>query len=516
MKKVNPKGLFGGKRGITAVWAFFLMAAVCGTVFAAPGRDRAGSSGPKDELVAGLTLLSTAIDPMLANSSITSSIGRHIFNTLVAYDDNNRVVGQIATGWTRPNDVTWEFTVNMTPYKFHNGDPLTMADIVFSLERCYDIPQAMDFFSGIKSVNGQGNKLTIVTTVPDNGLIYDLTNIVITSKKAVTAAGNNWGQIAVGTGPYRLVNFIPSNEVVLERWDAHPSLRPAIRKLTFRSVSDPTSRYIGIENGDFDFVDTVQSVGDIRRAQNNPNLNAQIVKTLGMRFMAVNASKAPFNNPLVREALQYTIDRASIISLLNGIDEPANTMISGALPAHSNVAIGQFDPSRAKALLTQAGYPNGFRTTLWIYNDSWKTIAEMMQSVLAQAGITVTIEQYQIGAFFELLDAGEHMMLLGSQTADAYAVASLNMYYNTEFFGSAGNFGFYANPEVMTLINQALATPDPEEEIRLSRRIQEVVAKDNPYYPISYTSDCRATVKNLKGYEFYINGQWYLGNAYFE
>ncbi|MDR2028220.1 MAG: ABC transporter substrate-binding protein [Treponema sp.] len=495
-----------------------LILLIAGAAFAGGqgGSAQAGSGGPKDTMVAGLAGLSTAIDPMLANFSNVTSIGKHIYNTLLAYDDNNRVVGQIATSWTRPDALTWEFTVDTASYKFQTGDPLTMEDIIFSLERCRTIPHAMDYVDGVISIRAEGNKLILKTDAPNNGLLYKLTSVVITSKKAVEAAGDNWGQIAVGTGPYKLVSFIPSNEVVIERWDGHPSLKPAIRKITFRAINDPTSRYIGIENGEFDFVDQVTGVGDIRRARANTKLNAEIVKTLGMRFMAVNASKAPFDNPLVREALQYTIDRASIISLLNGIDEPANTMISGVLPAHSDVQIGQFDPARAKQLLAQAGYPNGFSTSLWIYSDAWKTIAEMMQAVLAQAGITVTIEQYQIGAFFELLDAGEHFMLLGNQTAEPYAVTSLEMYYSSDFFGSSGNFGFYTNPRAMDLIRQALATMDPEEEIRLSRQIQEVVAKDSPYYPISYTADCRVVVKNLKGYKYYTYSQWYFGDAYFE
>ncbi|GHU08442.1 diguanylate phosphodiesterase [Spirochaetia bacterium] len=504
---------------IAASMAFLIAA----SVFAGGGSAQSSASSAgnrngraKDELVGAVSSLSTAVDPMLANFSSASSIGRHIYDYLVDYDDNNRVIGKIATSWTRPDNLTWEFTINTAPYKFHNGDPLTMDDILFSVQRCFDIPQAMNFIKDVASVSVNGNKLIIKTTEPSNGLVYSMVGLVITSKKAVQAAGEQWGQIAVGTGPYRLASFIPSNEVVLERWDAHPSLKPAIRKITLRAVTDPTSRYIGIENGEFDFVDTVTTAGDIRRAQANTNLNTQIMQTLGMRFMAVNASKAPFNNPLVREALQYTIDRASIISLHNGIDTPANTMISGSLPQHSDVKIGEFDPAKARQLLTQAGYPNGFSTTLWIYNDSWKTIAEMMQAVLAQAGITVTIEQFQIGAFFERLDAGQHSMLLGSQTADPYAVASLNMYYNNEFFGSAGNFGFYSNPQAMALIRQALATPDAEEEIRLSRQVQELVAKDNPYYPISYSSECRVTVKGLKGYKFYNTSQWYFGDASFE
>lgn len=476
----------------------------------------AAAEEPKDELVVGLSGLHTAIDPILANFNTVSSIGNHIFNTLVKYDMDNRVVPDIATEWSHPDDLTWTFTLNLEGYMFHNGDPLTMDDVIFSINRCFDIPQGMDYVAGITEVVGEGNVLTIKTEAPNNKLIHDFTSLVIVNQKVIEEAGENWGQTAIGTGPFKLVSFIPSNEAVIERWDDHPSLKPALRKITFRAVSDATSRYIGIENGEFGFVDTISGAGDIKRAQENDQLHTEIVKTLGMRFMAVNASRAPFDNPLVREALQYVIDRASIISLGNGIDEPANTMISKALPAHSDVEIGGFDPEQAKALLAEAGYPDGFDTTLWIYSDSWKIIAEMMQAVLAEANIRVTIEQYEIGAFFDLLDKGEHMMLLGSQTASPYAVGSLNMYYNSEFFGSAGNFGFYKNEEAMELIQKALATPDPEEEIAMSKQIQETVAKDNPYYPISYTSDCRAVVKNLKGYEFYPNSQWYLGNAYFE
>lgn len=476
----------------------------------------ASLAAPKDELVVGLSGLRTAIDPVLANFNSVSSIGKHIFNTLVKYDMDNRVVPDVAAEWSRPDDLTWQFTVDVDAYKFHTGDPLTMDDVVFSIARCFDIPQALDYVAGIADITYEGNVLTIKTETPNNKLLHDLTSLVIVSEKVITEAGENWGQTAVGTGPYKLVSFIPSNEVVVERWEDHPSLKPAIRKITFRAVSDPTSRYIGIENGEFGFVDQVSGAGDIARATQNDKLHAEIIETLGMRFMAVNASKAPFDNPKVREALQYIIDRESIISLGNGIDKPANTMISEALPAHSDVQIGQFDPEQAKALLAEAGYPDGFDTTLWIYAESWKTIAEMMQAVMAQAGITVTIEQYEIGAFFDLLDKGEHMMLLGSQTASPYAIGSLNMYYSSDFFGSSGNFGFYVNEAAAELINKALATPDADEEIALSKQVQEIVAKDNPYYPISYTSDCRVTVKELKGCEFYPNSLWYLGNAYFE
>lgn len=475
------------------------------------------SGGAKDELVGGLTGLSTSIDPMLANFNNVSAIGRHIYNTLVAYDMDSKIVPEMATEWTRPDDVTWQFTVDLDSYKFHNGDPVTMDDVVFSIKRCLDIPQAMDYVDGVADVTGEGNTLTITTKQPSNKLIHGLASIVITSKKAVEEAGENWGQIAVGTGPYKLTNFIASNEVVIERWDEHPSLKPAIRKMTFRAIADSTSRYIGIENGDLDFVDRIDGAGDIARAQENAKLTTEIVETYGLRFMAVNSQKEPFNKAEVREAMQYTIDRSSIIELVNGIDKPANTMISGVLPAHNpDVKVGEFDLEKAKQMLADAGYPNGFETTLWIYNDNWKSIAELMQAVMGQIGIKVTIEQYEIGTFFEMLDKGEHMMLLGSQTASPYAISSLDLYYNDTNFGSSGNFGFYSNPEAIELINKALATPDEAEEIKLSKEVQQVVAQTNPYFPISYNSDAMVVVNNLKGYKFYSNSLWSFTEAYFE
>lgn len=481
------------------------------------GGGAAASPRAKDEMVAGIAGLSTAIDPMLANYYSTSSIGLHIYNTLVAYDKDSNIIPEMASEWSRTDDLTWEFTVELDQYKFHNGDPVTMDDVVFSVERCLEIPQAMDFVSGVASVTGEGNTLTVKTEAPNNKLIHGFTNIVITSKKAVTEAGDNWGQTAVGTGPYKLVSFVPSNEAVIERWDEHPNLKPALRKITFRAIADSTSRYIGIENGDLDFVDRVMGAGDIGRAQSNENLNTEIVHTFGLRFMAVNAQKEPFNHPNVREALQYTIDRPSLIELTNGIDQPANTMLSGVLAAHNaDVTVGELDLDKAKALLAEAGYANGFDTTLWIYNDSWKSTAELMQAMLAQVGVKVTIEQYEVGAFFDLVDKGQHMMLLGSQTASPYYVANLNQYYNDEFFGSSGNFGFYKNDQAIELIEQALATRKPEEEITLCKEVQQLVAKDNPYFPISYNSDCMAVVKNLKGYDFYPSSQWSFLNAYFE
>lgn len=168
----------------------------------------AGQSA-KDEVVAGVTSLSTAIDPLLANFNTAASIGQHIYNTLVAYDKDNVIVPEMATQWERIDDLTWSFTVDLANYTFHTGDPVTMDDIVFSITRCFDIPQAMDHVANITSVTAKDNQIIITTDKPSNKVIHGLTNIVITSQKAMEAAGDNWGQIAVGTGPYKLVSFVP-------------------------------------------------------------------------------------------------------------------------------------------------------------------------------------------------------------------------------------------------------------------------------------------------------------------
>lgn len=469
----------------------------------------------KTELVAGVDSLSTSIDPMLANFSNTTSVANHIYNTLVKYDLNNEIVGDMASDWSRPDDTTWEFTIQ-DGYKFHNGDDVTMEDVVFSVERCKDIPQAVQYVTGVTSVTAEGNKLIVKTETRNNKLIHDFTNIVITSQKAVTEAGDNWGQIAVGSGPYKVASFIPSNEVVLERWDEHPTLKPALSKITVRAIGDASSKYMGIEKGDLDFVDKINA-GDIGRADANDKLTTIKVPSLGIFFMAVNASVAPFDNAKVREALQYTIDREALISLGSGIDAVANTMLSPALPSYNqDVKAPGLDLEKAKDMLAEAGYPDGFDTTLWIYNDSQKTYAELTQALLKEIGVNVTIEQLEFGKFLDSLDKGEHMMLFGKQTVSPYAISSLEMYYGDQNFGGGGNFGFYTNDEANALIAQGLAAMDEAEEIACAKKIQEVVAQDNPYYPISNTVDCRVVVNNLKGCEFFSNSTFSFLNAYFE
>lgn len=483
----------------------------------APGSSGTPSSSgtAKTELVAGVDSLSTSIDPMLANYSNTTSVANHIYNTLVKYNLENEVVGDMASEWNRPDDTTWEFTIK-EGYKFHNGDSVTMDDVVFSVERCKDIPQAVQYVTGITSVTSEGNKLIIKTETRNNKLIHDFTNIVITSKKAVTEAGDNWGQIAVGSGPYKLVNFIPSNEVIVELWADYPFEKPALTKITFRAIGDASSKYMGIEKGDLDFVDKLQA-GDITRAENNDKLTTYNVPSLGIFFMAVNASVAPFDNAKVREALQYTIDRDSLIALGSAIDAKANTMISPALPsANKDVPMHELDLEKAKALLAEAGYPDGFDTTLWIYNDSQKSYAELTQALLGEIKINVTIEQLEFGKFLDSLDKGEHMMLFGKQTASPYAISSLEMYYGDQNFGGGGNFGFYTNADANKYIAEGLAAMDENEEIALAKKVQEAVALDNPYYPISNTVDCRVVVKNLVGSEFFSNSTFSFLNAHFE
>ena len=107
-------------------------------------------------------------------------------------------------------------------------------------------------------------------------------------------------------------------------------------------------------------------------------------------------------------------------------------------------------------------------------------------------------------------------MLFGSQTATPYAIGSLELYYGDENFGGGGNFGFYTNEEANALIEQGLSAQTDEEELECTLKVQEVVAQDNPYYPIANTVDCRVMAKNLKGCEFYSNNTFSFLNAYFE
>ena len=214
--------------------------------------------------------------------------------------------------------------------------------------------------------------------------------------------------------------------------------------------------------------------------------------------------KAPYDNPKVREAISYAIDQKPIIdTVFLGAGDPANSIIGPNVWGHYDVEKFTQDIEKAKALLAEAGFPNGFKAKIWVNdNPVRRDIAVILQDQLKQIGIDLAIETVEWGAFLDGTARGDHEMFLlgwGTVTRDPdYGIYEL---VSTSTMGSAGNRSFYSNPTVDKLLEEGRTELDPEKRKAIYKEIQEIIRKDIPMYMIIYPLQNVVTQKNIKNFK---------------
>ena len=223
-----------------------------------------------------------------------------------------------------------------------------------------------------------------------------------------------------------------------------------------------------------------------------------------VEYLGFNVKKKPYDNPKVREAISYALDQKPIIDTVYlGAAEPATSIIGPKILYSIEVEKFTQDIEKAKELLKEAGFPNGFKTKLWTSdNPARRDMAVIIQDQLKQIGIDVTIETLEWGAYLDGTGRGEQeMYLLGWTTVTRdpdYGIAELT---STETQGNAGNRSFYSNPELDKLLKAGKVEMDPEKRKEIYKKAQEIIRHDIPMYMILYPTQAVATQKNIKGFK---------------
>ena len=223
---------------------------------------------------------------------------------------------------------------------------------------------------------------------------------------------------------------------------------------------------------------------------------------LALTYLGFNLKKEPYNNPKVREAISYAIDQKPIIdTVFLGAAEPANSILGKNIFAYYDVEKFTQNIEKAKALMAEAGYPDGFKAKLWVNdNPVRRDTAVILQDQLKQIGIDVAIETLEWGAFLDGTARGEHeMYILGwvntARDPDMYELVS------SSTMGAAGNRAFYSDPEMDKMLEAGKVELDPEKRKEIYKEIQIKIRKDIPMYMIAYPLQNVVTQKNIKNFK---------------
>ncbi len=479
-----------------------LLAAIAAiSAFAGGGKEEVGSA-PLPEFKDTITI-ATGSDQnyMDGHMNVTNDVYlRAVYSQLVRRGLDGSIEGDLAESWSVGEDgVTWTFNLRHG-VKFHNGKELTSADVVASYRRLLDNPSirystlVRGYIKDVYAVDDY--TVCLVTTEQIASLLANLTHRsnLILDADYIEKYGMELGLTAEsvnGTGPYRLALWDKDQEMVFEAFEDYFRGEVPTKKIDILIVSDANARLIALETGQVD-ISTVNS-SEIPRLQQTPGIQVKMYESIGSQGLQFNCANEYTKDPRVRQAISYAIDRQLIIdTLYSDIGEkvctsPVNPNVWG----YNDFGVIQQDQEKARALLAEAGYPDGFEISIMLYpnyNKSTET-CEMIVAMLAEVGIRATIEVVDNAGFNASMGSrtypGENfpwaMFFMGFGAGTADCDEGLRRIWTTSPDGNNNNnYGWYSNAEVDRLLEEAKAELDEEKRLDLYRQAEQILFIDDP------------------------------------
>lgn len=426
---------------------------------------------------------------------------RAVYSQLVRRDANNELVGDLAESWEVSEDgCTWTFHLKQG-VKFHSGKELTSADVKASYDRLLDEENpvrytslAAGYISECKVVDDY--TVQLITPSPIAPFLANLTHRsnLILNADYIEKYGTELGLTAEsvdGTGPYKLASWDRDQEMVLERFDDYFGGAVPTKTIDILIVSDSNARQVALETGEVDM--TTVATSEVPALKQNPDLNIITTESIGAHGLQFNCANEYLKDTRLRQAVSYAIDRQAIIdALYSDIGEEACTApVNPNVWGYYDFGVIQQDQEKAKQLMAEAGYPDGFEFSIMVhtgYNKSLET-CEMIVSDLAEVGITATIETVDNATFNasmgnrstpgEDFPWGMFFMGYGAGTADCDE--GLRRIWETSPDGNNNNnYGWYSNAEVDRLLNAAAVEMDETARLDLYKQAQQILYIDDP------------------------------------
>ncbi len=473
----------------------------------------------KDTLVVAMPDAPIHLDPHVQASLASYRVSTQIFDRLVQLDGDMNLVPKLAVSWKVLDETTTLFNLRKG-VKFHNGEEMKASDVKFSLERCIASNGVNYNYLIIKDiVIVDDYTIKIVTKEPFNALLYRLTldAASIISEKAATD-GTSFNANPVGAGPYKFVSWELGGDIVLEAFQDYYGGAPAIKRLVIKHIPEAINRAIGLETGELDMAYDL-AITDLETIKKNPKLNLNVKAGLTVWYLGFNATKPIIRDVRVRKAIAYALNTQDIIDIVwSGVADPAfNTMLTPSLLGYAKDTVSYpTNLEKAKQLLTEAGYPNGFKTTLWCADGQLqRDAAVVIQDQLRKVGIESTVKSMEQGSFYAATGKGEHDLFFLSKTS-IDSDSMLRAMYHTVSFGLSGNRSFWATPEIDSKLDQASVTTDTELAKNLYGEVQAIVADQLPLIPIAVPYLNVGTQKNVQGFKVYPGSSHSIYGTYFE
>jgi peptide/nickel transport system substrate-binding protein len=473
------------------------------------GTDSDGQiKSSKDTLIVALPSDPANFDPNSDSIQMVHAMKRQIYEPLIMRDNEGNLQPQLAESWEYEDDKTIIFHLRKG-VKFHNGDELKASDVIFTYKRIADeVPAAQVAVNMIdfdKSMAIDDYTVKIATKdvyVPQLAYLeWPLTSIF--SEKAYKESNGDFTKAPIGTGPYRLVDYISGDSYVFEAYEDYwDEGKPYMKNLIIRVISEAANRTIELETGGVDIIYEAPST-DIPRLSENDDITVYRDLSMNTNYLLIRTDHPPFDDVRVRQAVAYALDTDTAVkTAYKGTGVTAYGFISPNIEGFAeDVMPYEYNIEKAKQLLAEAGYPNGFETTF--HTDTTREridISEIFQNQLAKVGIKCKVISMEPVAYQAMFAQGEHnIMVYGLTTTTGEGDKALRWFHSEHTTGQS--FVNWKVPEYDKLIDDAAKETDMEKRLELYRQAQQMLKDECVIIPTLHREILTAARNNVKGFE---------------
>jgi len=488
---------------------FLLMLAAC----RAPSADR-----PPGYLVAGIESYPLQLDPRYATDANAVRVGNLIYNSLLRADDRSRLQAELAESWRMIDATTYVFNLR-SDAKFHNGRPLTAADVKFTYESILDLANRSPKRGQLKPLRAieqtDAYQLRFHLFAPHAPFVEQFTLGIVPAGSPSEADVTH--QPPPGSGPFMLEAMESGDRVTLKRNPNYWQEKPPLPGVIFKIVPDALVRVLEFQKGNIDLMqnDLEPDMIPWLKKHSNANVDASLGTTF--QYIGINLHHPILRNVKVRQALAYAIDRDSLVRhLLKDTGTVAGGLLSPLNWAYeANVRRWPYDPKRAKRLLDEAGYPDpdgdgpvprfhlSFKTT---NIDLRRRIAEAIKEQLQQVGIDLEVRSYEWATFYSDIKKGDFHLYSLAWVGIMDPDILFQIFHSSSVPPNGDNRGRYSNPALDRLLEQGRSTNDLAERKRIYSQVQRILADDLPYVPLWWWQNVVVKKPALENFTPYPDG----------
>lgn len=433
------------------------------------------ATAQQTDVIVALQLEPPHLDPTSAAAgAIDSVLYSNVFEGLTRFMGDGSVVPGLAESWEISDDgLTYTFKLRQDVL-FHDGTTMDASDVKFSIDRIIaeDSANAQKaLYAAIAEVNViDPLAVEVILSEPNGNMLFNLAwgDAVIVAPESI----DNIKQLPIGTGAFKFTSWTQGDNIMIERNSAYWGAPAKLEMATFKFISDPTAAFAALMAEDIDYFSGFPAPENLPQFEADGRFQVLVGSTEGETILSTNNKQPPFDNLMVRQALAHAIDRQSIIDgAMFGYGTPIGTHFAPHNPAYVDLTeLSAYDPEKAEALLAEAGFADGFETTLYLPPPSYaRRGGEIIAAQLAEVGITAKINNVEWAQWLESVFKGKNF---GLTIVSHTEPMDIGIYANPDYYFQ------YENPDFQNLMTKLNATTDPDIRSQMLGDAQRMIAED--------------------------------------